>query len=59
LPQVTTVQLEFAWAAQLAQDPSVAAAALRVNDIVGALPKRHGGLVPIFINANSGQVTAL
>jgi mannosyl-oligosaccharide alpha-1,2-mannosidase len=51
--ETTTVQLEFKDLTHTTGDTKYATPADRVNEIVAKLPKTQG-LVPIFINANSG-----
>lgn len=52
--EVTTVQLEFRDLTRLSGDPKFEAKAARVSEHVHGLEKLDG-LVPIFINANTGQ----
>jgi hypothetical protein len=52
--ETTTVQLEFKDLSHATGDPKYSTPAERVNEIVAKLPKQNG-LVPIFINANSGH----
>ncbi|CRK91509.1 CLUMA_CG005170, isoform B [Clunio marinus] len=51
--EVTTIQLEFRDLSRVSNDPSYEAAAAKVSEKVHNLPKTDG-LVPIFINANTG-----
>lgn len=52
--EVTTLQLEFRDLSYCTKDKTYAEAANRINEIVHGLEKKSG-LVPIFINANTGQ----
>lgn len=52
--EVTTIQLEFRDLARSTGDRRFADAVERINAIVHGLEKENG-LVPIFINANTGQ----
>ncbi len=52
--EVTTIQLEFRDLSRCLGDPRYEEAADRVSRIIHAQP-REDGLVPIFINANSGD----
>lgn len=52
--EVTTIQLEFRELSRLTGDPKYDDAVTLVMDHVRALPKTDG-LVPIFINANTGK----
>lgn len=55
--EVTTIQLEFRDLSRISNDPSFENAITRVSDKIHELPKTDG-LVPIFINANSGSFRA-
>ena len=55
--EVTTIQLEFRDLSEITGDPKYAAAVDAVTEHVHNLPKSDG-LVPIFINANTGQFRA-
>eukprot|EP00054_Salpingoeca_dolichothecata_P033815 m.268074 g.268074 ORF g.268074 m.268074 type:complete len:658 (+) comp35434_c0_seq1:75-2048(+) len=52
--EVTTIQLEFKELSRVTGDPKYANAVTAVMNHVATLPKRDG-LVPIFINANTGR----
>jgi hypothetical protein len=52
--KVTTIQLEFRELSRVTGDPKYAAAVDEVMEHVRGLPKDNG-LVPIWINADSGQ----
>ncbi|XP_056141761.1 mannosidase, alpha, class 1B, member 1b [Lampris incognitus] len=55
--EVTSIQLEFRELSRLTQDPQYQAA---VGEVMGQVHKLDGkldGLVPMFINTNSGQFT--
>ncbi|CAH2034680.1 unnamed protein product, partial [Iphiclides podalirius] len=52
--EVTTVQLEFRELSRAADNPAYEDAAAAVSEKIHQLPKKHG-LVPIFINPNSGH----
>ncbi|XP_017875443.1 endoplasmic reticulum mannosyl-oligosaccharide 1,2-alpha-mannosidase [Ceratina calcarata] len=52
--EVTSIQLEFRDLSRSTGDPKFEEAAAKVSDHVHQLEK-HDGLVPIFINANTGQ----
>lgn len=52
--EVTTIQLEFRELSRVTGDPKYDQAVTKVMDHVRSLPKKDG-LVPIFINANSGK----
>lgn len=52
--EVTTIQLEFRDLSRSTNNMKYEKAAARVSEHVHTLPKKDG-LVPIFINANSGQ----
>jgi mannosyl-oligosaccharide alpha-1,2-mannosidase len=51
--EVTTIQLEFRDLSRVTNDLSFENAAAKVSEIIHELPKTDG-LVPIFINANTG-----
>ncbi|KAM6986479.1 endoplasmic reticulum mannosyl-oligosaccharide 1,2-alpha-mannosidase [Aplochiton taeniatus] len=57
LAEVTSVQLEFRELSRLTQDPQYQEAVNEVMRQVHKLPGKHDGLVPMFINTNSGQFT--
>lgn len=52
--EVTTIQLEFRDLSRVSNDPSFENAITRVSEKIHELPKTDG-LVPIFINANTGS----
>ncbi|CAG4939913.1 unnamed protein product [Parnassius apollo] len=52
--EVTTVQLEFRELSRATNNPTYEDAAAAVSEKLHQLPKKHG-LVPIFINPNTGQ----
>ncbi|XP_061729539.1 endoplasmic reticulum mannosyl-oligosaccharide 1,2-alpha-mannosidase [Cydia pomonella] len=52
--EVTTVQLEFRELSRASNNPAFEDAAAAVSEKIHQLPKKHG-LVPIFINPNTGQ----
>ncbi|XP_048488574.1 endoplasmic reticulum mannosyl-oligosaccharide 1,2-alpha-mannosidase isoform X2 [Plutella xylostella] len=52
--EVTTVQLEFRELSRVTGNPAFEDAASAVSEKIHQLPKKHG-LVPIFINPNTGQ----
>ncbi|XP_063373659.1 endoplasmic reticulum mannosyl-oligosaccharide 1,2-alpha-mannosidase [Cydia amplana] len=52
--EVTTVQLEFRELSRASNNPAFEDAAGAVSEKIHQLPKKHG-LVPIFINPNTGQ----
>lgn len=52
--EVTTIQLEFRDLSRISDDPTFENAVTRVSEKIHELPKTDG-LVPIFINANSGN----
>lgn len=52
--EVTTVQLEFRELSRSSHNPAFEDAATAVSEKIHHLPKKHG-LVPIFINPNSGH----
>uniref|UniRef100_A0A3B3Z3X8 alpha-1,2-Mannosidase n=1 Tax=Poecilia mexicana TaxID=48701 RepID=A0A3B3Z3X8_9TELE len=53
--EVTSIQLEFRELSHLTQDPQYQDAVNEVMRLVHKLPGKHDGLVPMFINTNSGQ----
>ncbi|KPP66808.1 endoplasmic reticulum mannosyl-oligosaccharide 1,2-alpha-mannosidase-like [Scleropages formosus] len=57
--EVASIQLEFRELSRLTQDPQYQAskAVDEVMKIVHRLDGKHDGLVPLFINTNSGQFT--
>lgn len=55
LAEVTSVQLEFRELSHLTQDPQYQDAVNEVMRHVHQLPGKHDGLVPMFINTNSGH----
>ncbi|XP_038124163.1 endoplasmic reticulum mannosyl-oligosaccharide 1,2-alpha-mannosidase [Cyprinodon tularosa] len=55
LAEVTSIQLEFRELSHITQDPQYQDAANEVMRLVHKLPGKHDGLVPMFINTNSGQ----
>uniref|UniRef100_A0A8C6URM0 alpha-1,2-Mannosidase n=1 Tax=Neogobius melanostomus TaxID=47308 RepID=A0A8C6URM0_9GOBI len=55
LAEVTSVQLEFRELSHLTQDPQYQDVVNEVMRHVHQLPGKHDGLVPMFINTNSGQ----
>lgn len=55
LAEVTSVQLEFRELSHLTQDPQYQEVVNEVMRHVHSLPGKHDGLVPMFINTNSGQ----
>ncbi|XP_051267985.1 endoplasmic reticulum mannosyl-oligosaccharide 1,2-alpha-mannosidase isoform X2 [Dicentrarchus labrax] len=57
LAEVTSIQLEFRELSRLTQDPQYQEVANEVMRLVHKLPGKHDGLVPMFINTNSGQFT--
>ncbi|XP_028274112.1 endoplasmic reticulum mannosyl-oligosaccharide 1,2-alpha-mannosidase [Parambassis ranga] len=57
LAEVTSIQLEFRELSRLTQDPQYQDVANEVMKLVHKLPGKHDGLVPMFINTNSGQFT--
>lgn len=54
LAEVTSVQLEFRELSHLTQDPQYQDVVNEVMQHVHKLPGKHDGLVPMFINTNSG-----
>ncbi|XP_049886281.1 endoplasmic reticulum mannosyl-oligosaccharide 1,2-alpha-mannosidase isoform X2 [Pectinophora gossypiella] len=52
--EVSTVQLEFRELSRASKNPRFEQAAAAVSQKIHALPKKHG-LVPIFLNPNTGQ----
>ncbi|KAM9841270.1 endoplasmic reticulum mannosyl-oligosaccharide 1,2-alpha-mannosidase [Aulostomus maculatus] len=57
LAEVTSIQLEFRELSRLTQDPLYQDVVNEVMKLVHKLPGKHDGLVPMFINTNSGQFT--
>ncbi|KAJ8413840.1 hypothetical protein AAFF_G00064380 [Aldrovandia affinis] len=57
--EVTSIQLEFRELSRLTQDPRYRDAVDEVMKHVHKLEGKHDGLVPMFINTNSGQFTHL
>nr|XP_019957933.1 PREDICTED: endoplasmic reticulum mannosyl-oligosaccharide 1,2-alpha-mannosidase [Paralichthys olivaceus] len=55
--EVTSIQLEFKELSRLTQDPQYEAAVDEVMNQVHKLDGKLDGLVPMFINTNSGQFT--
>ncbi|XP_042278451.1 mannosidase, alpha, class 1B, member 1b isoform X1 [Thunnus maccoyii] len=55
--EVTSIQLEFRELSRLTQDPQYEAAVAEVMKQVHKLDGKLDGLVPMFINTNSGQFT--
>lgn len=55
LAEVTSVQLEFRELSHLTQDPQYQDVVNEVMRHVHKLPGKHDGLVPMFINTNSGH----
>ncbi|KAM9858344.1 mannosidase, alpha, class 1B, member 1b [Aulostomus maculatus] len=55
--EVTSIQLEFRELSRLSQDPQYEAAVAEVMKKVHKLDGKMDGLVPMFINTNSGQFT--
>ncbi|KAI1882501.1 hypothetical protein AGOR_G00251410 [Albula goreensis] len=55
--EVTSIQLEFRELSRLTQDPQYKEAVDRVMQMVHSMEGKHDGLVPMFINTNSGQFT--
>ncbi|CAL1615256.1 unnamed protein product [Knipowitschia caucasica] len=55
--EVTSIQLEFRELSRLSQDPQYEAAVAEVMNRVHSLDGKLDGLVPMFINTNSGQFT--
>ncbi|XP_024154541.1 endoplasmic reticulum mannosyl-oligosaccharide 1,2-alpha-mannosidase [Oryzias melastigma] len=53
--EVTSIQLEFRELSHLTQDPQYQEVVNEVSKLVHQLPGKHDGLVPMFINTNSGQ----
>ncbi|XP_008422851.1 endoplasmic reticulum mannosyl-oligosaccharide 1,2-alpha-mannosidase isoform X2 [Poecilia reticulata] len=53
--EVTSIQLEFRELSHLTQDPQYQDAVNEVMRLVHKLPGKYDGLVPMFINTNSGQ----
>uniref|UniRef100_A0A3B4Y542 alpha-1,2-Mannosidase n=1 Tax=Seriola lalandi dorsalis TaxID=1841481 RepID=A0A3B4Y542_SERLL len=64
LAEVTSIQLEFRELSRLTQDSVISSVFLSFQEVVNEvmklvhkLPGKHDGLVPMFINTNSGQFT--
>ncbi|KAG7240821.1 hypothetical protein INR49_023395 [Caranx melampygus] len=57
LAEVTSIQLEFRELSRLTQEPQYQEVVNEVMKLVHKLPGKHDGLVPMFINTNSGQFT--
>ncbi|KAM9446189.1 mannosidase, alpha, class 1B, member 1b isoform 1-T2 [Clarias gariepinus] len=57
--EVTTIQLEFRELSRLTGDHKYQDAVMEVMNQVHKLEGKHEGLVPMFINTNSGQFTHL
>uniref|UniRef100_A0A3P8TLN9 alpha-1,2-Mannosidase n=1 Tax=Amphiprion percula TaxID=161767 RepID=A0A3P8TLN9_AMPPE len=57
LAEVTSIQLEFRELSRLTQEPQYQEVVNEVMKMVHTLPGKHDGLVPMFINTNSGQFT--
>ncbi|XP_017288176.1 mannosidase, alpha, class 1B, member 1b [Kryptolebias marmoratus] len=55
--EVTSIQLEFRELSRLTQEPQYQAAVAEVMKQVHSLDGKLDGLVPMFINTNSGQFT--
>ncbi|XP_049593154.1 endoplasmic reticulum mannosyl-oligosaccharide 1,2-alpha-mannosidase isoform X1 [Syngnathus scovelli] len=55
MAEVTSIQLEFRELSRLTQDPQYKEAVDEVMRQVHKLPGKHDGLIPMFINTNSGQ----
>ncbi|KAG7499394.1 endoplasmic reticulum mannosyl-oligosaccharide 1,2-alpha-mannosidase-like [Solea senegalensis] len=55
LAEVTSIQLEFRELSRLTQEPQYQEVVNEVMRLVHKLPGKHDGLVPMFINTNSGQ----
>lgn len=55
--EVTSIQLEFRELSRLTQEPQYQAAVAEVMNQVHKLEAKLDGLVPMFINTNSGQFT--
>ncbi|TSV94897.1 Endoplasmic reticulum mannosyl-oligosaccharide 1,2-alpha-mannosidase [Bagarius yarrelli] len=57
--EVTSIQLEFRELSRLSGDPKYQDVVMEVTKQVHKLEGKHDGLVPMFINTNSGQFTHL
>ncbi|XP_037340724.2 endoplasmic reticulum mannosyl-oligosaccharide 1,2-alpha-mannosidase isoform X1 [Pungitius pungitius] len=57
LAEVTSIQLEFRELSRLTQDPQYQEVVNEVMKLVHKLPGKQDGLVPMFINTNTGQFT--
>nr|XP_057908316.1 endoplasmic reticulum mannosyl-oligosaccharide 1,2-alpha-mannosidase isoform X1 [Doryrhamphus excisus] len=55
MAEVTSIQLEFRELSRLTQDPVYKEVVDEVMKKVHKLPGKHDGLIPMFINTNSGQ----
>ncbi|XP_061655045.1 endoplasmic reticulum mannosyl-oligosaccharide 1,2-alpha-mannosidase isoform X2 [Phyllopteryx taeniolatus] len=55
MAEVTSIQLEFRELSRLTQDPQYKEVVDEVMKQVHKLPGKHDGLIPMFINTNSGQ----
>ncbi|XP_056588003.1 endoplasmic reticulum mannosyl-oligosaccharide 1,2-alpha-mannosidase [Triplophysa dalaica] len=55
--EVTSIQLEFRELSRLTEDPQYQEAVEEVTKQVHNLEGKHDGLVPMFINTNSGKFT--
>ncbi|KAI7795894.1 putative endoplasmic reticulum mannosyl-oligosaccharide 1 [Triplophysa rosa] len=55
--EVTSIQLEFRELSRLTEDPEYQKAVEEVTKQVHKLEGKHDGLVPMFINTNSGKFT--
>ncbi|XP_022532219.2 endoplasmic reticulum mannosyl-oligosaccharide 1,2-alpha-mannosidase isoform X2 [Astyanax mexicanus] len=55
--EVTSIQLEFRELSRLTQDPQYQKAVDEIMGQVHRLDGKHDGLVPMFINTNSGKFT--
>nr|XP_046230717.1 endoplasmic reticulum mannosyl-oligosaccharide 1,2-alpha-mannosidase isoform X2 [Scatophagus argus] len=57
LAEVTSIQLEFRELSHLTKEPHYQEAVNEVMNLVHKLPGKQDGLVPMFVNTNSGQFT--
>uniref|UniRef100_A0A4W4GWI4 alpha-1,2-Mannosidase n=1 Tax=Electrophorus electricus TaxID=8005 RepID=A0A4W4GWI4_ELEEL len=57
MAEVTSIQLEFRELSRLTGDPKYREVVMEVMRRVHRLEGKHDGLVPMFINTNSGQFT--
>ncbi|XP_077594080.1 endoplasmic reticulum mannosyl-oligosaccharide 1,2-alpha-mannosidase [Stigmatopora nigra] len=55
MAEVTSIQLEFRELSRLTQEPQFKEVVDEVMKQVHNLPGKHDGLIPMFINTNSGQ----